>query len=373
LSGALKLGAITGVDWRMIVYVAQAIIFALIYPAIYYMGRDVFGLTRRVSIGCVGFTVFSGAFISYTPIILSDAMFATALITGMVCGFYALGKRSITWSLLHIVAITYAATVRPMLAFYPFAAACMHWAYIRSRYRPPDHFRCLLMAAMFLFTLIGVQTPAARNWVNHGVFTPSENGFIIFYDYLARDVLGMKKELARYEQVQAVLAERSDHGMMGDRIAIRKRAALRVYRDYPVETAAFMLFYGMLNSLEMHWNNTLFYLFRQTWYRDYADGSVRWSPLPFVVGILFVIVYGYIYSAAIFLAATMRKNVWVITSVLVFLVPYAFCSTNYQGARMRLWFEPLLVLAAAMVFQEAYKVWLLCRESGPEDRQLRIP
>jgi len=363
LSGALKLGKMTGLDWRMIVYVVQAIFFALAYPAIYYLGRRVFRLSRGLSLGCVGFTVLSGAFISYTSVIMSDAIFATSLIVGMACGFCALRNRSIWWGLVHVAVITYAATVRPILAFYPFAAVCMHWAYLKENSDSADRFARRLMVAMFLVALIGVQVPAIRNWINYRVFTPSENGSAVLFDYLAKDVLEMKNQIPRYEQVKAQLLKMSDHRMLGERIAVRRKEALGVFRDYPLETAAFVLFNGIFNSLDMHWNNTFFYRLRVTWCRDYIDGSVRWSPLPFAVAMLFVIVYGCVYSASIILAFTLRKNLWVVCSVFLLLLPYIFCLTSCQGARFRLWFEPLLVLAAAVTIQKACRIWTFYRDN----------
>jgi len=362
LSGALKLGVLTGVDWRIIAYVAQAIVFALSYPVIFFLARDVFGLTRLMAIECVGFTIFSGAFISYVPIIMSDAMFASTLLTGMAFSFYALQRQSILWSLLYITIITCSATVRPMLGFYPAAAVLMHWTYVQNRYQVVNRFRFFLMIFMLVFALIGVQAPALRNWINVGVFTPSESGSIALYDYLAKDVLGFREKAARYEQIHEVLIKQEHCRMLGSRIALRKKEAMGVYFDFPLETASFMFYYGMLNSIETHWNNTLFYLFRQTWYRDYADGSVRWSPVPFVIAIFFIVVYGYIYAAALILLVAMRKNMWLIASILLFLAPFAFCATNYQGARFRLWFEPFIVMAAAVIFQKAHVGWSLHRQ-----------
>lgn len=354
LAGALRMGEMSGVDWRIIVYVAQAVILALIYPVIYYLGRDVFGLTRRASAYCVGFTVLSGAFISYTTVILSDACFAIALMLGIACGFYALKRRSIGWGLLHVAALTYAAAVRPMLAFYPFAAAGMHWAYIKNRYRNPDRFLYILISMMFLLALVGAQSPSLRNWSNYRVFTPSEFGSMNLYECLAKDVLESRNQNERYDQVAMALAELSDNARIHDRIALREKEAMRVYVDYPITTAFFVAFNTVLNSVEMHWNNTLFYLLRRTWYRDYEDGSVRWSPLTFMTAVLFVMIYGCIYAVAIVQLLAMRKNMCLIGSILLFLLPFVFCATTYQGARFRLWFEPFIVLAAALTIQQVH-------------------
>jgi len=68
----------------------------------------------------------------------------------------------------------------------------------------------------------------------------------------------------------------------------------------------------------------------------------------------FNIVYGYVYIAAMLQVVAMRRQTYIIVSVLIFLVPYAFCATSYQGARFRLWLEPFVVLAAAATIQRVY-------------------
>lgn len=353
LSGALKLGAILSMDWRLVVYALHTVIFALIYPAIYFMGREVFGLTRAFSIGCAGFTLCSGAFISYVPVILSDALFATLLIAGVASGFLAVRRHSLGWGLVHVVAIVYAASVRPMLAFYPISAAGLHWAYARTGLRSGEETNRVLILAMCLFTLVGVQFSAARNWIHHGVFTPSEIASINLYEYLAKDVLAMNSQTPRYEQVQARLHEQGQQsGGLKNRISMRKAESWGVYRDYPAETAALMMHNTLLNTLEPHWDNTLFYVFRQTWYKGYGD--IQQSPLPLMVALLFFALYGVVYAAALFQAGTLRKRLGVLAAVVLFLAPYLACATSYQGARFRLWFEPFVVLAAAAAFQKIH-------------------
>jgi hypothetical protein len=370
LAGAMDVAGRMSMDWRKVVYVLQAILFAFSYPAIYFLGRIVFGLTRRAAIGCVAFTLISGAFISYVPIILSDALFATALLVGTVCGFQALRQRSLAWGLAHIATVTYAMNVRPILGLYPFAVAAVHGAYIWSQGWSLDRSRRLLVVALGLGTLIGVQAPALRNWVHHGAFTPSENVSINLYDCLARDVLASKRQLQCYEPVHAQLTGWADHGLLKERIRLRTREALTVFRQYPVETAAFAVYYATMNTMEMHWNNTLFYLLRQTWHRDYADGSVQERPEPFILGLAFVVVYGYLYLAGAVYVVGRRKHPWVMVAGVLFAAPAAFCAITYQGARLRLWIEPFIVLAAAATLQQALAAWARHRQAGTTDRPL---
>ncbi|WP_152555125.1 hypothetical protein [Desulfonatronum thiodismutans] len=348
LAGTLKVAEVTGVEWRIVVYAAQALMFALAYPAIFIIATTLFGMGCRSALACVALTILCGAFVSYVPIILSDALFATTLICGVACGLMALERRSLAWGMAHLALITYAANVRPMLAFFPLAAVCMHWALVKSRGWAEERGVRVLIVFMFVTTLVGVQTPALRNWVNHGVFTPTEIGSINLYDYLAKDVLRMKGQTDRYEETRERIQQLAGAENLEKRIAFRKQEALQVYYEYPLETAGFLSYFTVVNSIEMHWQN-FFYLFKQTWHRDYEDGSVLWSPIPFLLAIFFIIFYGNVYLIALLQFLVSRKNIYVFLSIFFFIIPYAFCGTNYQGARFRLWLEPFVLMA--FVFQ----------------------
>ncbi len=308
LAGTLKAAEMTGVEWRVVVYVAQALTFALVYPAIFIIATTLFGLGRRPALVCVAVTVFSGAFISYVPVILSDALFATTLICGVACGLLALERRSLALGIAHLALITCAANVRPMLAFSPLAAVFMHWAFVKSRGWAEERGIRLLIAAMFVSTLVGVQTPSMRNWAHHGVFTPTEISSINLYDYLAKDVLKFKGQTDRYEETRERIQQLAGAENLEKRIAFRKQEALQVYNEFPLETAGFLGYFTVINSIEMHWQN-FFYLFKQTWYRDYDDGSVLWSPIPFLFAIFFIIFYGNVYLAALWGFLLSRKNI----------------------------------------------------------------
>ena len=351
LAGAIRLASALGADWRIVVYVAQAAIFALAYPAICFLGTALFGLGRRVALGCAAIAFLSGAFVAYVPIVLSDAMFATFLLAGVVCGVVAVRNASWLWACLEMAVVVGAAHVRPQLAIFPLAAAGIQWAYLRTRMERVDRRRKWIVASMLATTLAGVEAPALRNWVHHGVFTPSRLGASMYYDCLAKDVLRMKGQLARYDAFNARWQGLAPYEKLGERLAAKKKEAFAIFREYPLEAASHLPLYGVLNSIEMHWQS-LFYLFRQTWYRDYEDGSVVWRPLPFLVSVPFTVFYGVAYLAALWQAYRFRRQPLVLASALLFLVPYAFCGMSYQGARYRLWLDPFVLLVAARTAAE---------------------
>ncbi|MDY0041480.1 MAG: hypothetical protein RBS57_14305 [Desulforhabdus sp.] len=335
-----------GTDWRQTLYSLQAVLFAGAYPAIFLIGRLLFGLQRRQALWGVAFIGLAGGFVSYVPVILTDGLFALVLVAGVACGLMSLASsgRGWLWGGAHIGLIMYAANVRPMLAFFPVAALCAHWALLREdRWKTNLNEKKTVALIMFAVTIIGVQTPALRNWFFNGVFTPSEIGSINLYDYLAYDVLKFRGDTARYEKIERRLDQLEGPEHVQDRIELRKKEALAVFRESPGVTAGHLIYYTVLNSIETHWQN-LFYLWKKTWYRDYEDGSVVWSPLPFLLATAWIVVYGNLYGIALFALLCKSKELLVMGAVIFFLIPYGFCGTSYQGARFRLWLEPFIVL-----------------------------
>jgi hypothetical protein len=347
LAFGMKTAAWTGIDWRTWVYVLQAVVFALAYPALYHLARRLFGLTRRVALACLALILTSGVFVSYVPVLLSDALFATAFITGISSGVAAIEKRSWAWALLHAALIAYAANIRPMLVLFSPAALILHGSLAGKLGRLAEPRVRRLLAGMFLLTLAGSQTPALRNKLHHGAWVASELGSNALYDYLAREVLRHQGREAIYQTGAAQIDRLEGPRNIGKRAAARKQEAVRVFMEYPLTTAAAMAYNELLNMVETHWNNTLFYMARQTWYKDYVDGSVRWSPAAFAVGLFFVMVYGVLYLAAGIRLIALRKRWAAVFAITLFLFPMAISATNYQGARFRLWLEPFVVLCAA--------------------------
>lgn len=344
-----------GTNLQMTIYVTQAIIFALVYPAIYLIGVNLFGLWRKTALLCIVFTVSTGAFISYVPLALSDGIFSTTLIVGIACSLIALQKRSFLLVIFYIVLITYAANVRPMLAFFPFAMFFLHIALVKYSTGTSDRTQKILVTIMFVFTLIGVQTPALRNWIHHGVFTPTEIGSINLFNYLAKEVLIFNEEQERYKKVVEELSNLNGPELLEQRIALRKTEAINVFVENPLKTIGLVTYYSVLNSLEMHWQN-FFVLFKKTWYRDYDDGSVKWSPIPFLVAIVYIAVYANVYLISFFWLIFSNKNYYLLIAFMIFAIPYIFCGTSYQGSRFRLWLEPVVILYMFSILQRFFEM-----------------
>ena len=364
IAGIIGVSEALDIDFRKTAYIVQAVIYALVYPAIYFICVFVFKLRPPFALLCVLAIPLLGNFISYVPLILSDALFATTLIIGVACSFLALKRKSVLWGVVYTIVITYSANVRPMLAFFPFAMLLAHLAWLSSENVSAKGKVLTLLVAMFISSLLGVQTPALRNWINHNVFTPTENGPIIFFKYLGKDVLNYAGQQERFKASSQKLQLLDEPEKIGERIKFQNKEALNIFLDYPVATVGLLAYNTVLNSLEMHWQN-FFVLQNKTWYRDYKDSSVLWSPIPFMIALLFVCVYGAVYTMLLFSTIIWEKNYYIMSAVAIFLIPYVFCGTNYQGARFRLWLEPFVVLIFFLNVQK------LCDKFRVRDVQTR--
>jgi hypothetical protein len=350
LAGVFYISDRSGLDWRLLAFLAQAVLFAFAYPAIYYIGCQTFGLQPWAGLCCVAFTMLSGAFVSYVPVILSDALFATMFIAGVACGFFALNRLSFFWGLIHVILITFAANIRPMLALFPLSGACMHWVYAKQNQRSFPRAAYLLIGFMFFLALLGTQTAALKNFYYHRIFTPTEIGSINLFDYVAQDILRMRGEYQRIEETLEALNELSANRNVAQRISIRKEKAFQVFLEYPFETIGMLVYNSVLNALETHWQN-LFYLFKKTWYKGYGAGPIVWKPIPFLIALVFVGVYGIVYFASFLQIFLTKRNLLLYLSVFLFIAPYAFCATSFQGARFRLWLEPFITMSAFATIQ----------------------
>jgi hypothetical protein len=360
---ALWLAEKMSLQWLLVIITLQAFFLALVYPAILYLAQKLFALDLSLSVCAVFAIMLSGAFISHTTAILSDGLFALLLICSVACGIAAIDQKAKVWWICHFFFLSWAASTRPILMFYPFASAA--YCYYRIKINGSFSFNPVLkkMVGLFLVSLIAVQLPAIRNWINHSVYVSTELSSMALYDYLAKEVLYGKGLGHVYEETAGQIKANAGAEHLAQRINARTTSALDVFISYPVTTTFAMAYNTLLNMVEFHWNNTLFYLFRVNWYKDYADGSVKWSPVPYAAGLIFVMYYGIIYLGAIMYLFIERKPLSFLLALGFFLFPLLAAATNYQGARFRLWCEPFILLAACAAFRHIYE----CLKKGGEN------
>jgi len=86
LALVLSLARLAELEWRIVAYILQALIFATAYPAILFVGEKLFGLTRKSGKYVQVFLIINGSFLAYVTVIMTDALFATLLVWAVALG-----------------------------------------------------------------------------------------------------------------------------------------------------------------------------------------------------------------------------------------------------------------------------------------------
>jgi hypothetical protein len=198
-----------------------------------------------------------------------------------------------------------------------------------------------MIVFMVFFALLAGSAPAARNYYNHGVFTPTTVLANNLARYLAGPVLIAEGQSNKYEQklneIKTLVGK--------DKIDIQKEFAFSIYQEYPLTTFFRLAYHGAWNLFEPHWEYIL-----QVYDGGFAlnslygaDGKLQKS---FLLNIPFALFYSCLYLT--FFRALMEnqkeKKYFLLLGILIFLMPFFASFINGQGARMRLFAEPLIAV-----------------------------
>lgn len=329
-----------GGHWNVLLWICQAFLFALIYAALLFICTRLFPETDRFKWWLLVLYAITGAGIAYSPVLLTDQMANVTLWVAFAAGIAALSASSrsaLLWT-LHILALLYSANVRPTVILFPLAFWLIAYG-MRTRLQvvfPSPRTVMLILLVQFA----SVQTPAFRNYLNHGIWMPTDIMAINLADYLAKSVLREEGEIANYEAARKGWDNRS----LAEKQRARKTFAFSVYRKYPVRTLRVLLVNTCINTLESHWMMTR-NLFRQELRSDLRGwGAAPWGWRVFhgawavLHALFFLLAFGRL------VAAVMRREWLLLGFVLCFSAPYIFSSTDAQGARFRLYMEGLILM-----------------------------
>lgn len=200
-----------------------------------------------------------------------------------------------------------------------------------------------MICFMVFCALVAGNAPAVRNYYNHGVFTPTSILADNLARYLAGPVMIAEGHSKKYEEKLGEIKT-----LVGkDKIDIQKEFAFSIYQEYPITTIFRLAYHGVWNLFEPHWEYILnvydggFAL--NSFYG--ADGKLQKSLL---LNVPFALFYSCLYLA-FFLALIQNqkeKNYYLLLGILIFLMPFVASFINGQGARMRLYAEPLIVVVS---------------------------
>ena len=336
LAVVMTLGGDRWVAW---LWMLQAVIFAGIYPALVVVAREWFGATERQIRRLLLAYALVGAGWAYTPIPLTDQLFAVCLWSALALGTLAVRRGGAGFWISHFVLLGAAASVRPVLALFPLAFAALMFALRGAR-----PWRRLVWVVAIQALLC--QAPAIRNYVHHGVWIPSDVAVNNLSDYWAREVMAWTGQPDLQPAAEAGWKELP----LNERLSAQMAFARSALTAHPFVAAGVLAVNFGLNTLETHWIQPM-HFFRSSLHCDLK----RWCALT--PGLkLFHSIWALINAVLVLAAlagvwrlARARQWAWLVF-IAVFVLPYVYGATDAQGARFRLYLEALILMLALPAF-----------------------
>jgi hypothetical protein len=334
-------------NWLLFSFFAQALIFASIYPALLKISNDLFDTQDNVRSASFIFFIVSGTYIVMVPVIMTDLFFSVFFTVGLYFGFESVRKRSWPYLALHIIFIGYSAQVRPLLAVYPIIDFFI-LLYVSSKYysvRTAKIYVVYTVSTVLLIILCNF--PSIRNYVNYGFIGPSDVLYNNMLEFLAYNVI---RNTSKVDEYNALQDNMKGINSINEKIHLKQRLAISIYREYPFMTLAQMAKNAIGIMLRAHWSiiaNFWGYNFKDNFERVMA---LRKSNFVFILECFFNLVYLIVYCLfSAFLIRLLRLRKYMLLLIIVSFTSYFLVPTfmvNGAGSRMRLPVEGIIVLAS---------------------------
>ena len=336
---------IFGNGWLYPAIIIQALFFALIYPAlssiciIFTPGKP--KLANYVFI----FSLFSGAYWAFVPVILSDLFFTVLFVLGFGFGLHSITRQSYKYLVLHMAFLGFAAQIRPTLSLYFIGSFFLLFSLAKIYRVYNKKTITIITISTITLTILG-NAPAVRNYVNHRFFAPTDIGYELLISYFGRDILEKTSKLNQYKAIKEEIAAEAD---LNPKAALYKKYAIEIIKDNPLmscliycKNAASIMFNSHYNTLAAFWGYSYKNIENPQHYR------LKKSNVILIIALLGAVVYAVIYFfAGLQLIRFIKEKQPILALSLIFifglfLLP-SFLSSG-AGSRMRLPAEGLLVI-----------------------------
>lgn len=338
--------------WLPMTYICQLFIFASLFPAVTVVIQSWFPEREDLPSIVFGILLLNGVALAYAGLLLTDMFFSALLMAGIAAGLLAVRRGSWLLVFLHVGTIAWAAQVRPTLGLFAVVNVCF-MVYTANKWQLLHLPRIkLIIAISALLVLVAGNGPAVRNYFNHGIFTPTNvlaNGLA---RYLAGPVL---IEAGHKEVYDRKLREfKSSSGV--EQIEIQKKFALETFAAYPFLVIKRLAYHAFWNLFEPHWEYLLNVFGGGFSLNEVLDDNGQLNK-KLIWGVGFWL--GYLLLYGFFLAFVVRALVQgdfvFLVGLAFFLMPLLASFMNGQGARMRLYAEPILLMFACAEFFQVAK------------------
>lgn len=338
-----------GGEWVLCTYLVQAVLLALIYPVLSVMTVLLFPGRERLPWSVFVFSVIGTAYWSYASQILTDGMFTMFFLTGVCCGMLSVVWGSWLLCLVEVLLVGYAAQVRPVLILFPFLNIFLLLLTGRQNQVPVGRRVIGIIAVSSMVSVIVCNGPSIRNYMNHGVFQPTDVLANSLGQYLGRQVLCANGQREQYSDLKDELKKLKEKHDLKGIIALQNRVGMEAVRNYPAASMKVLAYNTFWNLFEFHWQ-TVFHLWGKNWLSTDGAKVVRFvrSNDATVIGWAWVVVYLAVYSLFLwFLLGLVRARDWLfLVTIVLFLAPLLPASIAGQGSRMRLFAEGFVIMMA---------------------------
>jgi hypothetical protein len=334
-------------NWLLYTFILQALIFALIYPTITNIIKIVIGNDKFVIIGTFLFLVFSGTYLVYTTVILTDTLMTVLLTIGIFFGLKAVINKSYIYLIINIVAVGLAAQIRPILFLFGFINLFILYSFAKIRkIENVKGVKWIIITSSFCL-LILCNLPTLRNYINYKLLRPT----VVFDDNLLKS-LGTKVLIEKNEIAESINVNSSTDSInnLNKKLEAKRDYAYDIFYNYPLMTFIITIRYAGKMLLKNHIVNlTKFWNYDWKEKESTTHMPLKKSKIVYIITLLLGIVYFVILLLNIKFIFKLIKNkkyfytFTIVLFILYFLVPSSIFS---EDIRFRLPFESLLIIVA---------------------------
>ncbi len=350
-----------GSRWLIAVLFVQAILFAFIYPAVSKIAVILFPNQKSIVRPVFIFSLLSGAYFATVPVILTDLFFAVLLVIGICFGLLSIINQSWKYLVLQVIFLGYAGQVRPTLIFYPIVNVFVLLS-MAKRYGISGERRAkALIAVSSVLILLTCNLPSLRNYLNHGVFRPTDALESNLFNHFGKNVMTGRNDLDAYEAMRNEIEEAHD---LKEILALRRKYALHIYRKYPGTTLKYYIHNAIPVMGHTHLLNVA-HFWGYHWEDETLseDITLKESNLVLAIVLIWYLINLAIYT--LFLSFLIRltgsRNFLFLFTLLIYVSYFVFPSyLTGGGSRFRLTVEWLIVIFALHEIRyclELFKRW----------------
>lgn len=341
-----------GKGWIYAVYLIQSVLFALIYPLITSILKEVSEPGPRQIKFVFFVSLFSGMFFTRSVYIGPDAMLVFLLVTGIYLTIVALKREKWIYAIPALLSLGFGAQVRPTLILYPIINVILvYWIGLKFGTLKTRFLRLFTVISTALLIII-CNLPSIRNYSNYGVFKSSIILSANYYDYLSKKILFKEDQKELFYKVKDEIESNPDISIQLTR---KKEKALQIIKEYPVTTLK-VIFIDNLKSvmLDNHLINFTSNFYGYNWKTVVAkEGcySVTGNRFLFVAYYVIAFLYCFLYLLFFLSVLKLLKEkkyllcFLVLLTISMFLMPSILIGDG--GARFRLPFEWLIIVLAS--------------------------